>query len=56
MANYNYRLTVYLKQDDSACFITSEHDGLFEICHDLGAMVKKGDVVARVHDMKTYRR
>ena len=44
--------TVYLKQDDSACFITSEHDGLFEICHDLGAMVKKGDVVARVHDMK----
>jgi N-alpha-acetyl-L-2,4-diaminobutyrate deacetylase len=35
--------TVYLKQDDGACFITSEHDGLFKFVATL--MVKKGDVV-----------
>lgn len=30
------------------CFTFAEHDGLFEICADLGTPVRKGDVVARV--------
>lgn len=44
--------TIHLKQENSNCFITCEHDGLFEICHDLGSTVNEGDVVARVHDIK----
>ncbi|AKE59401.1 deacylase [Citrobacter amalonaticus Y19] len=44
--------SICLTQQNSDCFITCEHDGLFEICYDLGAMVNKGDIVARVHDMK----
>jgi N2-acetyl-L-2,4-diaminobutanoate deacetylase len=30
------------------CFTFSEHDGLFEICVDLGGRVVKGDVVAKI--------
>lgn len=32
-----------------ACFVSARTEGLFEICHDLGAHVEKGDVIARVH-------
>jgi N-alpha-acetyl-L-2,4-diaminobutyrate deacetylase len=35
-----------MTSDDS--FVFSEHEGLFEICTDLGTEVKKGDVVAKV--------
>lgn len=33
------------------CFIDSEHDGLLEMCRDLGDYVSMGEVVARVHDV-----
>ena len=32
-----------------ACFVSARTEGLFEICHDLGAHVEEGDVIARVH-------
>jgi len=40
--------SVMLDMPSGDCFIFAEHDGLFEICHDLGASVKNGDVVARI--------
>ena len=30
------------------CFTFSEHEGLFEICADLGVQVKKGAIIAKV--------
>jgi N-alpha-acetyl-L-2,4-diaminobutyrate deacetylase len=42
---------------DASCYTTSEHDGLLEMCKDLGDRVEAGDVLARVHDaMRTGRR
>jgi N-alpha-acetyl-L-2,4-diaminobutyrate deacetylase len=35
-----------------SCFVASEHDGLLEMCRDLGDRVRKGEVVARIHDIK----
>ena len=32
------------------CFITSEHRGLIEMRHDLGATIKKGDLLAVIYD------
>jgi len=46
------RPTVMLDMPDGDCFLTSEHDGLLEICRDLGEEVSKGEVIARVHDIK----
>jgi N-alpha-acetyl-L-2,4-diaminobutyrate deacetylase len=40
--------SVMLDMPDGDCFTFSEHDGLFEICADLGAEVKKGDLLAKV--------
>ncbi|WP_366656431.1 succinylglutamate desuccinylase/aspartoacylase family protein [Fodinicurvata sp. EGI_FJ10296] len=34
---------------DADCFIASEHAGMFEMVADLGATVRKGDPVGRVH-------
>ncbi len=34
------------------CFLTSEHSGLVEMCHDLGATVRRGDVMARIYDIE----
>jgi len=39
-----------LDMPDADCFIASEHDGLLEMCRDLGDMVNKGEVIARVYD------
>ncbi|WP_150627576.1 N(2)-acetyl-L-2,4-diaminobutanoate deacetylase DoeB [Pandoraea captiosa] len=43
--------TVRLAMPDDDCYLTSEHDGLLEMRHDLGAMVKRCDVIARIHDV-----
>ncbi len=40
--------SVMLDMPDGDCFTFSEHDGLFEICTDLGTEVKKGDLLAKV--------
>lgn len=34
------------------CFVASEHDGLLEMCRDLGERVEQGEVIARIHDIK----
>jgi N-alpha-acetyl-L-2,4-diaminobutyrate deacetylase len=39
-----------LDMPDGDCYVISEHAGLFELCVDLGATVRKGDVIARIHD------
>ena len=44
------RETVVLDMPDEKCFITSYHDGLLEMCFDLGEKVSAGDVVARIYD------
>ena len=41
---------IRLDMPDSDCFITSESNGLFEICVDLGDNVQAGQLIARVHD------
>lgn len=45
------RTTTLLDMPDGDCFTTSEHHGLLEMCRDLGEMVEKGDVLARIHDV-----
>ncbi|MEM5342077.1 N(2)-acetyl-L-2,4-diaminobutanoate deacetylase DoeB [Paraburkholderia azotifigens] len=45
------RTTTLLDMPDGSCYTTSEHDGLLEMCKDLGDNVEAGDVIARVHDM-----
>lgn len=40
--------SVMLDMPSNDCFIFAEHDGLFEICADLGTAVRKGDAVAKV--------
>lgn len=42
--------SVLLDMPDERCFVTGEHDGLLEMCVDLGETVSAGDVIARVHD------
>ena len=37
---------------DHRSFVTSEHSGLLEMCVDLGADVKNGEVIALVHDIE----
>jgi N2-acetyl-L-2,4-diaminobutanoate deacetylase len=45
------RTTTLLDMPDGTCYTTSEHDGLLEMCKDLGDSVEAGEVIARVHDM-----
>jgi N-alpha-acetyl-L-2,4-diaminobutyrate deacetylase len=45
------RTTTLLDMPDGTCYTTSEHDGLLELCKDLGDNVEAGEVIARVHDM-----
>lgn len=40
--------SIMLAMPSDACFTFAEHDGLFEICADLGATVRRSDVVAKV--------
>lgn len=42
--------SIMLDMPDGDCFIASEHDGLLEMCRDLGDRVNQGDVIARVYD------
>lgn len=44
------RTTTLLDMPDGSCFTTSEHEGLLEICRDLGETVARGDLLARVYD------
>jgi N2-acetyl-L-2,4-diaminobutanoate deacetylase len=44
--------SIMLDMPDADCFIASEHDGLLEMCRDLGDSVNKGEVIARIHDIK----
>jgi N-alpha-acetyl-L-2,4-diaminobutyrate deacetylase len=37
-----------LDMPTSDCFVFSEHEGLFEMCADLGPRVAKGEVIARI--------
>ncbi|SDV11838.1 N(2)-acetyl-L-2,4-diaminobutanoate deacetylase DoeB [Pseudomonas mucidolens] len=45
-----YRESKLLDMPAADCFIASEHDGLLEMCRDLGDTVRQGDVIARVYD------
>ncbi|HRX37011.1 MAG TPA: N(2)-acetyl-L-2,4-diaminobutanoate deacetylase DoeB [Aestuariivirga sp.] len=40
--------SVMLDMPSDDCFTFARHDGLFEICADLGTTVKRGDVIAKV--------
>jgi N-alpha-acetyl-L-2,4-diaminobutyrate deacetylase len=44
--------TINLDMPDQNCCVFSESDGLLELCVDLGAEVKAGDLLGRVHNMK----
>ncbi|MFL6642153.1 MAG: N(2)-acetyl-L-2,4-diaminobutanoate deacetylase DoeB [Paraburkholderia graminis] len=44
------RTTTLLDMPDGTCFTMSEHDGLLELCKDLGEMVESGEVIARIYD------
>ena len=43
-----YRPSIMLDMPSGDCFTFSEHDGLFEICFDLGDKLSRGDIVAKV--------
>ena len=43
--------TIRLDMPDDSCYVTSQSHGLVEPCVDLGAKVKKGDALVRVHDI-----
>ena len=40
--------SVMLDMPSADCFTFAEHEGLFEICADLGDTVSKGQVIAKV--------
>lgn len=44
--------SIMLDMPDGDCFLASEHDGLLEMCRDLGETVVKDEVIARIHDIK----
>lgn len=44
--------TTMLDMPGDDCFIASHTSGLFEPCVDLGEMVKKGDLIARIYDVE----
>lgn len=44
--------SVLLDMPDQRCFVTSGTTGLLEMCVDLGARVRIGDLIARVHDVE----
>ncbi|MBR0565561.1 N(2)-acetyl-L-2,4-diaminobutanoate deacetylase DoeB [Azoarcus sp. L1K30] len=46
-----HRDTITLDMPDGDCYVTSLHDGLLEMCRDLGDPVERDEVVARVHDV-----
>ncbi|MNJ08655.1 Succinylglutamate desuccinylase / Aspartoacylase family protein [compost metagenome] len=44
--------SIMLDMPGDDCFVASEHDGLLEMCRDLGERVEQGEVIARIHDIK----
>jgi N-alpha-acetyl-L-2,4-diaminobutyrate deacetylase len=46
------RPTIRLHTPGADCFITSESVGLVEFCAELGQDLRKGDLVARIHDVE----
>lgn len=44
--------TIELDMPSSDCYTACEHDGLLEMCVDLGHPVRSGDTIAYVHDTK----
>jgi N-alpha-acetyl-L-2,4-diaminobutyrate deacetylase len=44
--------TVMLDMPDDRCFVASEHEGLLEMCRDLGDKVEEGELIARIHDIR----
>jgi len=44
--------TMYLDMPDERCYVFSETTGLVEHCVDLGDKVKKGQLVAKVHNIE----
>ncbi|MGH6933672.1 MAG: N(2)-acetyl-L-2,4-diaminobutanoate deacetylase DoeB [Dongiaceae bacterium] len=44
------RPSLNLDMPSGDCYVTSEGPGLFELTVELGAQVRKGEVIARVHD------
>ncbi len=49
-AGHAQRTTTLLDMPDGTCYTTSEHNGLLELCKDLGEWVDSGEVIARIHD------
>ncbi|MBT0963362.1 N(2)-acetyl-L-2,4-diaminobutanoate deacetylase DoeB [Denitromonas iodatirespirans] len=45
------RQSIKLDMPDGDCYVASTHDGLLEMCVDLGDTVSTGDVVGRVYDV-----
>lgn len=43
--------TTLLDMPGADCYTTSEHDGLLEVCKDLGDTVEAGELIARIHDV-----
>lgn len=44
--------TVLMDMPSQDCYIQSEDDGLLEMCVDLGASIKHGDIVAYIHNTR----
>jgi N2-acetyl-L-2,4-diaminobutanoate deacetylase len=44
------RTTTLLDMPDGNCYTTSEHEGLLELCKELGDTVESGEVIALVYD------
>ena len=44
--------TLNLDMPDKSCYVFSESNGLLEPCVDLGARVKAGDLIGRVHNVE----
>ena len=44
------RPSVNLDTSNEGCFITSDRDGLLEMCIDLGTHVKAGDLIAKIYE------
>ena len=44
--------SMLLDMPDQRCFVTCGNTGLLEMCVDLGARVRAGELIARVHDVE----
>ena len=44
--------TQWLDMPSGDCFLFAEHEGMIETMADLGAPIRKGDAIARIHDVE----